>query len=40
MIGGIPLTGTTSTQHMLEDLDVENITLETDEVTSIGALLH
>ena len=39
-IGGIPLSGTTSPQHMAEDLEVRNIPLDEDEIATIGALLH
>lgn len=34
-IGMLPLTGTTSRQHMKEDLEAERLTLSTDEVRQI-----
>jgi diketogulonate reductase-like aldo/keto reductase len=34
-IGMLPLTGTTSQQHMIEDLQAEQVTLSTDEVDQI-----
>ena len=40
MIGGIPLSGTTSTRHMAEDLEVHNIELGAEDVAAIGELLH
>ncbi len=37
-IGMLPLTGTTSPQHMKEDLQAEQITLSTDEVQRIETI--
>jgi len=38
--GIVPLNGTTSTQHMLEDLDIFSFTLEADETAAISRLLR
>jgi diketogulonate reductase-like aldo/keto reductase len=37
-IGMLPLTGTTSQQHMKEDLQVEQLTLSTDEIQRIETI--
>ena len=38
-IGVTPLNGTTSKNHMLEDLDIKSFTIEKDEINSILELL-
>ena len=38
--GIIPLTGTTSEQHMREDLDIFNFELSSQDLKNIGLLLH
>jgi diketogulonate reductase-like aldo/keto reductase len=38
-LGIIPLSGTTSAQHMQDDLDVDASTLEDKEVLAVSALL-
>lgn len=38
--GITPLTGTTSVEHMLDDLEAEQITLKSEEIEQITTLLH
>ena len=38
--GITPLSGTTSVEHMIDDLEVEEITLEFDEIQQISNLLY
>lgn len=38
--GITPLTGTTSVEHMLDDLEAEQITLKSEEIEQIRTLLH
>ena len=38
--GITPLSGTTSMEHMHDDLEVEQITLEPEEIDTINALLY
>jgi len=38
--GITPLSGTTSLQHMHDDLEVEQITLEAEEIEKISGLLN
>ena len=37
-IGMVPLTGTTSAQHMAEDLEAERLALTSDEVARIESI--
>jgi diketogulonate reductase-like aldo/keto reductase len=38
-VGVVPLTGTTSAQHMLDDLAIFEFVLQADELDRVGRLL-